>query len=141
MTEPQLNIPVEFKCEAINPAYATGIYLRKDHVYTFRVPKEQVWHDGPYLRDIPPDGNTRWWYFWLYGMHSSLRMPFERWFCLLGSIKGGKPYFKIGSFKENYSPPRDGELICFANDSLWGSGIHYSKNNEGVLTGTVTRIK
>ncbi len=141
MTEPQLNIPTEFKCEAINPWYPTGVFLRKDHVYTFNVPKKQVWHDGPHLRDIPPDGNPKWWYVWLYGMHISLRMPFERWFCLLGCIGKNKPYFRIGSLREEFSPPADGELICFANDSLWQKGKHYSKNNEGVITGTITRVK
>lgn len=137
MTEPQLNVPVPFKVDSKDPWYRTGIFLRKDHVYRFDVPKEQVWHDGP-IRDVHPDGVIR---AHLLLLHLTLRMTFEKWFCLLGCVNSTKPYFKIGSHVPEYSPPEDGELTCFANDSLWRDGYYYEKNNEGWLEGTVTRIK
>jgi hypothetical protein len=139
MTHLQLHIPVQFTVPAIEPLYATNIFLQKEHEYTFDVPGKQTWKDGERLGNISPDGITKW-YFKPTGMQYTLREPQLPWYALLGCVGKGKA-FLIGSHRENFRPDKEGELICFANDSLWFGGYFYRHNNSGSLTVTITRTR
>ena len=62
------------------------------------------------------------------------RMRHANWFALIGALdEDESTQFVIGS-ERDYTPPRSGELTCFAND--WRSA--YS-NNTGTVTLTVKR--
>jgi hypothetical protein len=138
MKELELNIPEHFTVPSINPWFETGILLRATQTYRIEVMGKQTWKDGDFLGDIPPDGIFHWY---LLGMHPSIRMPSAKWFALLGSIGKKRPYFKIGTLKENFAPEEDGQLMCFANDSLWLWGHFYKHNNTESLNVTITRTK
>lgn len=115
------------------PWYHTGLLLRKTNVYKMEVlPLEQTWFDAkmkPFTADgrVVPLG---------VGAKPFFRMPFVKWFALLGSIgENSDTYFKIGLLLEEYTPEEDGELVCFSNDVLG----HY-ENNRGEMNFTITRI-
>jgi hypothetical protein len=120
---------------AIEPWFHTGILLKKAHTYKMEViPNNQVWKDGRTLGEFTADGKRVLFLMLLYPF---IRMPLVKWFALLGCINGKrKTYFKIGKLLENYQPPEDGELICFANDALG----FYKHNNSGEMVLTITRI-
>lgn len=64
------------------------------------------------------------------------RLPHAPWFALIGGIADVEDsLFAIGS-SVDYSPPRSGELRCFANDVSWAYF-----NNHGSITLTVTRTR
>ncbi len=133
MNELELNAPKEVTVPADNPWYHTGLLLRKTHVYKMEVlPADQTWFDAkmkPFTADgrVVPLG---------VGVKPFFRMPFVKWFALLGSIgENSDTYFKIGLLREEYTPEEDGELVCFANDVLG----HY-ENNSGEMKFTITRI-
>lgn len=136
MQEPELNIPETKIIPAIEPWFQTGLLLKKDNLYRFEVlPPQQTWKDGKFLGEFTANGRTIPHLFLAYPF---VRMPFVKWFALIGCInKKRATYFKIGIKLENYSPPEDGELICFANDALG----FYRHNNSGEIKLTITRIK
>ncbi len=130
-----LNTPVTTSVICIEEWNHTGILLKSDSIYKLEViPADQVWYDGHKLPPFTADGKmlpylALWYPF--------IRMPFVKWFALLGCIdKKRSTYFKIGTVCDNYSPEIDGELICFANDAR----RFYKHNNEGQMELTVTKI-
>lgn len=135
MEELPLNVPVTRTVPADNPWYQTGLMLRKGAVYRFEVlPKEQTWIDAK-LAPFTADGRTM---AHLFLLKPFFRMPMVKWFALLGSIgKDRSTYFRIGTFKDDFRPEKDGELVCFANDVL---GFGRYENNSGSITLTITRI-
>ena len=135
--ELELSIPVKFTVPAKDPAYKTGIRLKKGAVYRLEVlPHQQTWTDDT-LKPFTADGRVLPIYFL---MKPFFRMPFVKWFALLGSIDDERStYFKIGTLNPDYRPGKDGELVCFANDA-WIRNYHYYENNDGSLEVTITRI-
>ncbi len=109
----------------------TQVQLRAGHRY--RLSATGTWCD----RGEPwgPDGHpgdrlvfrlTGW-------MRRGRRLP---WFALLGALdEDPHTIFRIGSQVE-VSPPRDGELTCFANDVACMYG-----NNSGALALTIERVR
>ncbi|HEU4718322.1 MAG TPA: hypothetical protein VFU15_10830 [Bacteroidia bacterium] len=138
MTDLEINQSAPAVVPAKDPWYATGIFLRREGIYTLEVtPPGQTWKDGDGLGDISADGKRA---LQLIGLYPFIRMPFEKWFALLGCIgRKRSTYFRIGSQRKDYSPPEDGELTCFANDALGFNDYWYSHNNEGEMHITVTR--
>jgi hypothetical protein len=140
MEELKINIPVKKVIPAIEPWFGTGFYLTKGSTYKFEViPKTQTWKDGKLLNPFTADGRML---PHLIGLYPFIRMPFVKWFALLGCInKNRKTYFKIGTQLNEYTPPEDGELTCFSNDALGFNDYFYKHNNEGEIELTITKIK
>lgn len=136
MVELELNIPQQTIVPAIEPWFGTGFLLKENCTHRLEVtPPTQTWTDGKLLGDFTADGKKL---PWLSVLYLFIRMPSVKWYALLGCInRKRKTYFKIGILKEHYTPPEDGELICFANDALG----FYKHNNKGEMILTVTRIK
>lgn len=133
-----LNRTVKVKIPAINPWYDTGLYLKKECTYHFIVdPPNQTWKDGEILKPFTAEGRTL---PHLVALYPFIRMPFVKWFALLGCInRNRQSYFKIGCKLEHYSPPEDGKLTCFANDALGFNDYFYKHNNSGFIELSVTR--
>lgn len=136
MNELELNASKEITVPAKNPWYHTGLLLRKSHVYKMEVlPPEQTWFDAT-MKPFTADGRLV-----PLGMlvRPFFRMPFVKWFALIGCIDEKKDtYFKIGLKREPYTPEEDGELVCFANDV---NGFGRYDNNEGEMKFFITRIR
>ncbi len=122
---------------AINPRNHTGILLKKEGVYSLEViPDTQRWKDG-WLKPFTANGRI--------SPHFTVVHLFKRkicanWFSLIGSIDNKRStYFKIGIKRYPFTPKKNGELVCFAND-VWGD-YWYTHNNKGALTLIVKRIK
>lgn len=140
MRELELNKPEIISVPAINPWVSTGFLVKEDSVYKLEViPPEQTWRDGKYLGEITADGKLFPHFFLLYPF---LRMPSVKWFALLGCINhDSSTNFKIGTKLENFSPPEEGELICFVNDALGFNDFFYKHNNSGEITLAITKIR
>ncbi len=114
---------------------STGIVLEQGNFYRFEIsPKEQVWSDGKLVKQVTnADGFSNI----VLNMFSSYkRMQGEKWFALVGCIdQEESSFFKIGMMHSDYSPPKTGELVCFANDAE----KHY-ENNQGVMLLDITRL-
>jgi hypothetical protein len=136
MNELELNASKEVKVPADNPWYHTGLLLRKTHVYKMEVlPPDQTWRDTTKMKPFTADGRV---IPLGVGAKPFFRMPFVKWFALLGSIgENSDTYFKIGLLLEKYTPDEDGELVCFANDV---NGLGRYDNNSGEMNFTITRI-
>ena len=134
MIELQLNETKEVTVQANDPWYKSNVKLYKEQSYSFEVmPRGQTWLDGKLLKPFTANGRL---VPHLLGLYPFIRMPTIKWFALLGCIDSKRStYFKIGENLEYYSPPIDGELICFANDAL----RHY-ENNEGQITFKIKRL-
>ncbi|MCC6370575.1 MAG: hypothetical protein IT236_06210 [Bacteroidia bacterium] len=135
MTEPQLQIPLGKDINANEKYCHTGWLLKKGATYAFSANTNDTWNDGYFLAPFNADGRDVPHLAWAKRF---LRMPSELWFALLGGINNDKnTYFKIGTVLAEYSPPQDGELVCFANDV---PGF-YRTNNRGSIYLTIVRIK
>lgn len=135
MNELALNASEKVKVPADNPWYHTGLLLRKTHVYRMEVlPPDQTWKDAK-MKPFTAEGRV---VPLAVGVKPFFRMPFVKWFALLGCIDRKRDtYFKIGLLLEKYTPDEDGELVCFANDV---NGFGRYDNNEGEMNFTITRI-
>lgn len=139
MTELAIGESTTTTVPAVDPRFRTGIHLRKNAEYKFEAePPEQTWRDGESLDPFTADGRM---IILLALPQLFLRMPTVKWFALLGSIDEKRStFFKIGTLRESYHPPQDGELVCFANDAWGCKDYWYTHNNSGQITIRVTRI-
>lgn len=131
-----LNQTIQIKVDSYSECNNSGILMNTNESYRFEVnPPGQEWWDGKFLGSFTAEGrNTAWMYFAV----PVVRMPSAKWFSLLGSIDDKRStYFKIGTYKEDYTPPSNGELVCFTNDVR----RFYEHNNTGIISLTITRIK
>jgi hypothetical protein len=120
------------------PRNRTGIVLDSGGVYTFRSHGE--WKDG----SLPPttaDGRHVWQPWW-GTLTMTLGWPFKRkrlakWFELTGELPAdSKKLFRIGAHRADWTSPRSGQLVAFAND--WSGRYH---NNKGCVTLVITRVR
>jgi hypothetical protein len=123
--------------EAATDAVATGVHLVAGHRYEFV--GSGTWKD--LNKSCGPDGYRSLDYpNWLAGCFLLLcawsrRLPRARWFALVGAVDSARrKKFLIGSHRV-LTADRDGELLCFANDSFFAYG-----NNEGSVNLTVTDL-
>lgn len=122
----------QFLVAAAEPWNASGLRLTPDEAYHLAVIETSDWRDDKLATTA--DGFTRWD---LTPVDSVLRVPSEKWFCLIGAISPNLDhFFRIGSRLNRFVPPSGGELYCFANDV---PGLY--DNNYGQLTLRVTRIQ
>ncbi len=113
----------------------TEILLQKGCTYLVEVlPPNQYWADGRLFPQVATaEGFSN---IVLAPFNRLKRMRTENWFTLCGCLdEEQKTSFKIG-LKTTYTPDRDGELVCYANEAP----NHYS-NNRGQLFLTITRTK
>ena len=138
MTELAIGESTTTTVPAADAHFKTGIQLRKTATYKFEAePRDQTWKDGDRLKAFTADGRML---PWMALPQLFLRMPTVKWFALIGSIDEKRStFFKIGTLLEPYSPPQDGELVCFANDAWGFNDFWYTHNNSGQITIRVTR--
>lgn len=109
----------------------TGITLTKGEVY--RITAVGLWVDLDF--SYGPAGGPAQSIFQRV-FEWARRRPHDDWFTLIGAIDAQDPtMFRIGSSYPVYTPPKSGQLTCFANDCPWAYG-----NNKGFVDLTVTRI-
>lgn len=110
----------------------TPVVVDPAQQYSLRVYGTQQWTDGPYESDA---NGYRGWFNFL--VKSKKRVPAEKFFALIGAIdKDESTAEKIGIHRENWSPPRRGQLFAYANDLP----TRYC-NNLGSLDLTIRRTK
>ena len=146
---PETSMPTETSSVAFDiaiPCFATGIKLRRGHVYGFEV-AEAEWHDGTLAADAE---GVR---------HPSLTLvlagPFRRdifqpWLKLMGRVgPAGTESFAIGSGLPVYKANGTGELFLYVNDAVVGSAPgrfwawpYYWRwgRNEGTANVTISRV-
>ena len=113
----------------------TGITLRAGR--TYRLTAGGTWKDkakscGPdgYASREYPDRATRWFLRCFWWTRRKRRAP---WLALIGALDSDRrTRFVIGT-AATFTPPTDGELLCFANDACTAYG-----NNRGSVRLTVS---
>lgn len=128
-----LNEPAIIEVNAFETWNFSKLLLQKDHQYRFKLAtSSESW--GPASAEGIHHPNA-------FGFEPVLRIHKEKYLSLMGCIdRIPETAFKIGANEQIYSPPRDGELICFANAVPEYLNSHFSMEELNSLTLQLTRI-
>jgi len=110
----------------------TGVFVRGGERY--RLQAEGCWRDM-FIR-AGPDGYDTPWYSIAQRFATRLRrVPYARWFALIGAIRGAKESMFVIGTETQALIAANGTLMCFANDV---PGFYW--NNCGAISLSIERL-